>query len=234
MEGENTTRISIPGGGEQEVESSSAAAFTLEYGQPTSAGLPFTVLYESFELTGAGTVDATSFLNQAIRGVIDSLGSIQVTEAPEFEASVPGLSGETLGQLIGPLAIPLPPGGAPTDEPWSLRRSTAVGGGLTGEANFEGTARFTPATEWEGHPARLIVSEGTVRQRASGTPQGAPGEVEVESEGSTRTTYAWDPARGVVLHVAQQTTSEGTVTVIAQGMVLPVTNTSTSSFTLTE
>ncbi|MGI9038168.1 MAG: hypothetical protein ACR2GQ_04810 [Gemmatimonadota bacterium] len=234
MESENSTLITIPGGGEQKVESTSAATFTLEYGQPSPTGVPFTVVFESFELTGGGPVDPGAFLNQPIRGVVDSAGSVHVTEAPEFEAPVPGLSGEALGQMIGPLAVPLPPGGAPTEEAWPVTRTTRAGGGLEGESTFEGTASFVPGTEWEGRPARTIVAEGAVSQSASGTPPGAPGEVEVNSSGTARTTYAWDPARGVVLHVSQETAAEGDLAVVAQGMVFPVTSASSSTFTLTE
>lgn len=101
---------------------------------------------------------------------------------------------------------------------------------MTGEASFAGTVRFAPERQWEGSPARILISSGDVRQRASGSPPGAPGEVDVDLVGESTTTYVWDPLRAAVLHVDQDVELEGTVS--TQGMALPMTTEAEQTFTL--
>jgi len=126
--------------------------------------------------------------------------------------------------------IPLPPDGDPAAESWPLERSRSVGGGMSGTSSFAGTVRFAPETEWRGQAARILVAAGDLRQRASGQPPGAPSEVDVDLEGESTTTYAWDPLRGVVLHVNQAADLEGSVSL--QGMALPMTTKADQTFEL--
>lgn len=228
--GSQVTVIELPTGGEQRVETGLTATVAINYGRRTEVGLPFELTFEALEVTGpAGAPDLSELIGQPIRGSIDDEGEIQVDEAPE--AQVPGADAEGLAsQTLGLLFVPLPPDGDPAAESWPLERSRPAGGGLDGVTTFDGSASFAPEMEWEGTPARIIVSRGDLRQRASGTPPGAPSEVDIDFEGETTTTYAWDPSRGVVLHVAQDVELEGTVSM--QGMALPTTTSGNQTLTL--
>lgn len=226
-----TTVIELPTGGEQEIATTTEAVLALSYGAPVEAGLPFELVFEEIDVSMQGVpgdVDLSGVIGQPIRGTVGSDGAITVDEAPEVD--VPGFDGAGLAETISPLMIPLPPEGDPSAESWPLERTRAAGGGMAGESAFEGTVRFAPETEWQGQPARILVSEGDLRQRATGQPAGAPGEVDIDLRGESTTTYAWDPARGVVLHVDQEAELEGTVSM--QNMGLPMTTTITQTFEL--
>lgn len=226
-----TTVIELPTGGEQEIATTADAVLTLSYRAPTDAGLPFVLSFEELDVSMQGMpadVDLSDAIGEPIRGTVGSDGDITVDEAPDLD--VPGFDADGLAEMISPLMIPLPPDGDPAAESWPLERSRGVGGGMTGESTFDGTVRFTPETDWRGQPARILVAEGDLRQRASGQPAGAPGEVDVDLRGESTTTYAWDPARGVVLHVDREAELEGTVSV--QNMGLPMTTTASQTFEL--
>lgn len=231
LEATQTTVIELPTGGEQEIETATSAVLSLSYGEATDEGLPFVLVFDELDMTmqGApGSVDLSPAIGERIRGTVGSAGEISVVEAPELD--VPGFDPAGLAEMISPLMIPLPPEGDPSAESWPLQRTRPVGGGMTGESSFEGTVRFTPETEWRGAPARILVSSGDLRQRASGQPAGAPGEVDIDLRGESTTTYAWDPSRGVVLHVDQQGSLEGTLSM--QSMGLPMTTTMRQVFEL--
>ena len=220
LEATQQSVIELPNGGEQEIGSTTNATMAVSYGQPGEAGIPFVLTFEELQMGGAaGGADLSSVIGQPIRGTIALDGGISVEEAPEIDA--PGVEAEGLVEVISPLIVPLPPDGDPDTESWPLERSRPVSGGMSGESSFTGMVRFTPANDWEGTPARVILSEGELRQRASGMPPGAPSEVDLDLEGESATTYAWDPARGIVLQVDQRVTLEGTVS--TQGMALPMT-----------
>lgn len=230
MSGSQTTVIELPTGGEQRVETGTTATVAVSYGQRTDAGLPFEMTFEALEVKGpGGAADLSGLTGQPIRGIMDESGVVQVDEAPDVQ--VPGADAEGLAsQTLGLLFVPLPPDGDASAESWPLERSLPAGGGMDGASTFEGSARFTPEMEWQGAPARIIVSEGDLRQRATGTPPGAPSEVDVDFEGEATTTYAWDPGRGVLLHVQQDVELEGTISM--QGMALPTTTTGRQTFDL--
>lgn len=230
LEATQQTVIELPTGDEQEIETSMDAVLTLSYGDATPDGLPFELVFEQLDATmqGAAGADLSAVVGEPIRGVVGSGGAISVDEAPEVE--VPGFDAAGLAELIGPLMIPLPPDGDAAADSWPLARSKAVGGGMSGTSSFDGTVRFSPETEWRGEAARILVSKGDLRQRASGQPPGAPGEVDVDLEGESTTTYAWDPLQGVVLHVHQTAELEGSVSM--QGMALPMTTIADQTFEL--
>ena len=230
LETTQRTIIELPTGDEQEIETSMDAVLTLSYGEATPDGLPFELVFDELDATmqGAPGADLSAVVGGPIRGVVSSEGHITVDEAPEVD--VPGFDAGGLAELIGPLMIPLPPEGDAEAESWPLVRSRAVGGGMSGTSSFDGAVRFTPETEWRGEAARILVSEGDLRQRASGQPPGAPGEVNVDLEGESTTTYAWDPLQGVVLHVKQTAELEGSISM--QGMALPMTTIAEQTFEL--
>ena len=230
LEATQLTVIELPTGDEQEVRTSMSAALRLSYGEPAAAGLPFELTFDELDVEMAGMpgADLSPVIGTPIRGIVGSDGDITVDEAPEV--AVPGFDEAGLTELLAPLMIPLPPDGEPATDSWPLERSRSVSGGMSGSASFTGTVRFAPGTEWNGQQARILVSEGDLRQRASGQPPGAPGEVDVDLEGQSTTTYAWDSMRGVVLHVNQRAELEGTVSV--QGMALPMTTSADQTFEL--
>jgi len=225
---ESLTIVETPGG-EQEIASSMSVALTLVYGSRTAEGMPFEVVFSELASQGQGP-DLSGLIGQLFRGVISDEGELELTESPDVD--IPGVDGSAMVEVINPLIIPLPPGGAVTEEAWPLERSREPGGGMTGVASFDGSARLAADTVWNGIPARMIVSEGDIRQRASGSPPGAPGEVDIDTEGDAESTYAWDTARGIVLHVTVTTEMDGSVS--TQGMVLPLTISTTATYDLVE
>lgn len=230
VESEQLTVIELPTGGEQEVATSTTATVSISYGTRTEAGLPFTLTFDSLDVQGpGGAADLSSMIGVPIRGTVGDAGLVEVQEAPEIEGA-PIDAASMAEQLLTPLIPPLPPAGDTTAESWPLEQSRPAGGGMTGEASFAGTVRFAPERQWEGTPARILISSGDVRQRASGSPPGAPGEVDVDLVGESTTTYVWDPLRAAVLHVDQDVELEGTVS--TQGMALPMTTEAEQTFTL--
>ncbi|MFQ5529275.1 MAG: hypothetical protein ACE5FP_02910 [Gemmatimonadota bacterium] len=223
------TVVETPGG-EQEIESTTTIALTLAYGSRTAGGLPIEVVFSEFATEGGQAPDVSAILGQPFRGVVGETGEVELTESPELD--VPGFDAASMLQVINPLVIPLPPSGHPADEPWPLERSRDPGGGLTGVSTFDGSVRFAADTVWNGIPSRLVVSSGDVRQSASGSPAGAPGEIDLDTEGESESTYAWDAARGVVLHVTVAIEMDGSVS--TQGLVLPLTIESTATYDLVE
>ena len=225
---DNHTTIETPGG-EQEINARMSIALTLTYGSRTADGLPFEVVFSEFSTEGPGP-DLSGMLGQPFQGTVKDDGEVELTESPELD--IPGFDGSAIVQVINPLMIPLPPNGLETEDSWPLQRTQEPGGGMTGFASFDGSVRMAADTVWNGIPARIIVSSGDIRQRASGTPPGAPGEVDVDTEGESESTYAWDPARGLVLSVVITTEMDGSVS--TQGMVLPLTIETTATYTLVE
>lgn len=230
FDGSQSTVIEIPSGGEQTIETKTTATITVAYGLRTEAGLPFDLTFEAIDVTGpGGAADLSSLVGAPIRGVIDENGEVTVDEAPSMD--IPGADPASLaGQTLALLMIPLPPDGDPSAESWPLERTRSPGGGMTGTTTFTGSASFAADSAWQGSEARMIVSRGDLRQRANGTPAGAPGEVDVDFAGESTTRYVWDPRRGVVLHVEQDLELEGTITM--QTMSLPTTMTGTQTVDL--
>jgi len=225
---DNHTTVDTPGG-EQEINSKTNLALTLTYGSRTEDGLSFDVVFSDYTTEGPGA-DISAIVGQPFRGFIGSAGNVELTESPDLD--IPGFDGESMVQVISPLIIPLPPGGQLIEEPWPLQQSQEPSGGMTGVASFDGSAQIAADTLWNGIPARMVISSGDISQRASGTPPGAPGEVDVDTEGTSESTYAWDSARGIVLHVSVTEDMEGSLSM--QGMVMPLTIATTASYDLIE
>ena len=230
IESEQRTVIELPTGGEQEMETGVTGTVAIVYGTRSEEGLPFTLTFDSLDVQGpGGAADLSAVIGIPIRGTVGDAGIVDVQEAPEIEG-VPMNAASLAEQLLTPLIPPLPPAGDTTAESWPLQQSRPATGEMSGEVSFDGTVRFAPERQWEGTPARILVASGDVRQRASGAPPGAPGEVDVDLAGESTTTYAWDPLRAAVLHVNQDVELEGTVS--TQGMALPMTVEARQTFSL--
>ena len=223
-EGEQTVETpNGPAGGSFDTD----AVMLLSLGDAADGGRAFSMVFESFESVlgsqmGEREIDDSPIVGTEFRGVVSPGGAVRMTETPEVQAGA--YDQNSLIAMFPDLLAPLPPGGEVTEENWPHAYSLPSGGGLEGETSYTGTARFAGDTIWNGIAAKLIESEGAVHADGKGTPQGAPAEVRLEANGHASARYVWDPASGILLAMAGESTSEGTVTTM--GMDLPITLTS--------
>jgi hypothetical protein len=213
-----------PAGGGYETE----AVVLLSFGDAVNGGSVFAATFDSFESTldsqmGQQQVDGSSLTGHEFRGIVGPAGAIEMTEKPELKAGA--YDQNSLAAMFSDLFAPLPPGGEPVDGGWPHAFVLPSGGGLDGETSYAGTARFVGDTTWNGIAARVIVSEGTVHADGTGTPQGAPGEIELVADGDARAVYVWDPETGILLAMKVESHSDGIVTTM--GFDLPLALVST-------
>ena len=213
-----------PAGGSYDTD----AVMLLSLSDAVSGGRAFAVTFDSFDSTldgqmGQQKVDGSSVIGPQFLGIVGPDGAIEMTEKPELKAGA--YDQNSLVAMFPDLLTPLPPGGEPVDGSWPHEYVLASGGGLDGETSYTGTARFVGDTTWNGIAARVIVSEGAVHADGKGTPQGAPGEVELTADGDARSVYIWDPETGVLLAMKAESQSEGVVTTM--GFDLPLALAST-------
>lgn len=199
------------------------AVMLLSLGDAASAGRAFSVKFQSFEAIldsqmGKNEVDGSSVVGPEFRGVVASGGAIRMTETPEVDAGV--YDENSIVAMFPDLLAPLPPAGNNQSESWPHAYVLPSGGGLEGETSYTGTARFAGDTTWNGIKATVIVSEGDVHAEGRGTPQGAPGEVELRADGDASAVYVWDPATGVLLAMRAESQSVGSVSTM--GFDLPL------------
>jgi hypothetical protein len=209
-----------PQGGEFRTE----AAVALQVGPEAAGGRNFKISYESFGATvpgpaGPRQVDGAELVGAEIAGVMGPDGSLALAALPDVSAG--SFDAASLAGLLPDLLAPLPPDGASERTPWPHRYTLPAGGGLRGEISYEGEARFAGDTTANGIPLRRIVSEGRVTVAASGSPAGAPGEIDMKVEGDARTVYLWDSARGVLVSSNAESTTAGTLSTM--GFDLPMT-----------
>jgi len=209
------------------------AVLLLAFGGEMPGGRSFSAIFESFESTlesqmGQQKLDGTSVTGQVFRGSVSSSGAIEMREVPEVQ--VGPYDQNSLAAMFPDLLTPLPPDGESVDGSWPHAYVLPSGGGLDGETSYAGTARFVGDTTWNGIAARVILSEGRVYADGTGTPQGAPAEVELSANGEASAVYIWDPVEGVLLAMKAESQSEGLVTTM--GFDLPLELTSTREATL--
>jgi len=210
--------------GPQEGEFRTEASLALHVGSVTADGRNFKLVYESFEATvpgpaGPRPVDASALAGTEITGVVAPDGALSLGSLPEVSAE--NFDAASLAGILPDLLAPLPPDGSADRAPWPHRFTLPTGGGMSGEASYEGEARFAGDTTFSGVPVRRIVSEGRVTVAASGTPPGAPGEIDMSVEGDARTVYLWDPGRGVLVASDAESELEGAISTM--GFDLPMT-----------
>lgn len=230
--GSVSNEIETPGG-TQTSGGESEAVIAVSIGARTDSGTAFSVVFESFHASassdaGSGELKVEGVEGETFRAVLRGAGAVDILEAPEIEAE--GIGTDDLAGIVIGLLMPLPPGGTITSESWPHKIEAPVGSGLEGSSVYDGAARLTGDTTWSGIPAQVIVSEGKWVLTAAGTPPGSPTEIELEMEGSSFTTYFWDPKRGVML--AAEAASKGSGTVSAMGFEMPITNTASSTIAL--
>jgi len=215
--------IETPGGA-QGATYSSEAMLTLQFGEATEEGTPFTATIESIVLEtggdfGGSTIDLTEDVaDQPFRGWMAWDGSLTFTEMPELARD--NLSSADLARVASALLFPLPPGGEMAVGSWAHRVTLPMGGGFEGESVYDGTMAMAGDTVWNEIPATVFVSEGIVHMEGTGQPQGAPSEVELANDVDARTVYIWDPSRGVLLAV--EGSGEGTGAISTMGFSMPM------------
>ncbi|MDT8436246.1 MAG: hypothetical protein RRA92_05765 [Gemmatimonadota bacterium] len=212
-------------GGPTGTDITTESEVAVSIGAVTAGGQrPFSVTYASFEATvdaGLGApsrVDGGGFAGLRIAGASGPAGALAFDSLPDVSAG--SFDAGSLAGVVPDLLPALPPGGDAAAGPWDHGFTMPMGGGVSGEITYSGTARFAGDTTWEGISARRILSEGRVTFEGSGTPAGAPGPIEMKAEGDSRTLYVWDPARGVLL--ASESESEASGTVRAMGFDMPL------------
>ena len=234
---ETPLRYSINTEGSQTVETPNGpagggydtqAVLLLAFGDEMTSGRSFSAIFETFESTlesqmGKQKVDGSVVTGQVFRGSVSSSGAIEIREKPEVK--VGAYDQNSLAAMFPDLLTPLPPGGESVEGSWPHAYVLPSGGGLEGETSYTGTARFAGDTTWNGIAARVIVSEGRVHADGTGTPQGAPAEVELNAEGDASAVYVWDPEAGVLLAMKAESQSMGMVTTMGFDLPLELTST---------
>jgi len=234
---ETPLRYSINTEGSQTVETPNGpagggydtqAVLLLAFGDEMTSGRSFSAIFETFESTlesqmGKQKVDGSVVTGQVFRGSVSSSGAIEIREKPEVK--VGAYDQNSLVAMFPDLLTPLPPGGESVEGSWPHAYVLPSGGGLEGETSYTGTARFAGDTTWNGIAARVIVSEGRVHADGTGTPQGAPAEVELNADGDASAVYVWDPEAGVLLAMKAESQSMGLVTTMGFDLPLELTST---------
>lgn len=227
-----SNEIETPGG-MQRSGGESDAMVTVSVGARTDSSTAFSVTFESFQTAAGGNAvsgepDVEDVAGATFVVALGATGSVDILEAPVIEAE--GVSTDDLAGIVISLMMPLPPGGTVTSESWPHKVESPVGSGLEGSSRYDGTARLAGDTTWNGIPSQKIVSEGNWVLTAVGIPPGSPTEIELQMEGTSSTTYFWDPARGVML--GAEAAVKGSGTVAAVGFQMPISNTASSTITL--
>jgi hypothetical protein len=220
-------------GGMQTSGGESEAIVAVSIGARTDSGTVFSVIFDSFRTAtssdaGSGELHTEDVEGATFVAALRATGAVDILEAPEIELEA--VSTDDLAGIVISLLLPLPPGGTETEESWPHKVEAPVGSGLEGSSTYDGIARLAGDTTWNGIPAQKIVSEGTWVLTAVGTPPGSPTEIELQMEGTSVTTYFWDPARGVML--GAEAASSGSGTVMAMGFEMPISITASSTIAL--
>jgi hypothetical protein len=223
LSSEGGNEIETPSG-DQGATYSSEAALTLQFGDATEEGTPFTATIESIVLETGGdfggtTIDLTEDIaGQPFRGSMASDGSLTFTEMPELARE--NLSSADMARVASALLFPLPPGGDLAVGGWTHRVTLPMGGGLEGESFYDGTMTMAGDTTWNDIEATVFVSEGVVHMEGTGQPQGAPSEIDLVNDVEARTVYIWDHGRGVLLAV--EGSGEGGGDISTMGFSMPM------------
>ena len=225
LSSEGGNDIDTPAGA-QGARYSSEATMTVQFGEATESGTPFTVTLESFVLETGGdfgnaTIDLTADVaGKPFRGWMTSDGELTFTETPDVARD--NLSSSDLQRVASALLFPLPPGGDVALGSWAHRVTLPMGGGLEGESVYDGSIAVAGDTVWNGIPATVFVSEGIIHMEGSGQPQGAPTVIDLVNDVEARTLYIWDYERGVLLAVGGSGEGGGEISTMGFSMPMAV------------
>jgi hypothetical protein len=217
----SSTIVETPGG-ETGSDEAMSATVTLTLGDPVEGGREVTAVFKSLDLVvgspmGEREFDGREVVDKPYAGVLHADGTITITDSPELKGELADLFDAS--SVLRDLLAPLPPAGSEDAVSWPHEYETAQSTVMDFVSSYAGTAAFAGDSTWGGHDTRVIVSKGDVSIKASGTPEGAPGEVEMTLAGPAETTYLWDPAVGVMR--AAFSTAETKGEIMTMGFTLP-------------
>ncbi len=205
-------------------ETESAATLALEIGEMRESGRVVSATFEALQVRaegslGGGSVDAEGILGKPFSGILLETGQISVTDSPQSS----GRLRDNLdpAALVTDLLAPLPPGGTADIESWPVVSSVMSEAAVRLTSSFNGTARFAGDTVWNGVAASVIVAEGTLEIEGSGTPAGAPAEMDLMLEGESTRIYLWDPERRVMLASLVTGEAEGALSIRGMDFQIP-------------
>lgn len=214
--------------GSQRSHDTLQATVRLEIGAPVGDQWQVSAVFEALRASSGGDMGRQSaeggeLIGQEFKGALLQNGVIDVTEAPAAPTGLADLIDPSalLAEILGPL-----PADPETTEPWPVRTVVTSRTVLTVTVTYEGTARIAGDTTWNGRPARIIVSEGSYVLEGSGTPPGAPGEIEMQMTGTSQRRYIWDAARGVMLASEITVEADGPITLQMMNLSMEATATS--------
>ncbi|UCG85913.1 MAG: hypothetical protein JSW71_18700 [Gemmatimonadota bacterium] len=218
--------------GPQNVDATTNVTLTFDIGEQSDGGRRISVVIEALESqsTGIGRLEGGELIGQAFVGVLAADGSIEFTGVPETPANLRDYFDPAA--FLSELLMPLPPAGGDVLESWPVHQETIERTQMTMMSTFDGTARVTGDTTWNGQPAKIVMVEGQFELAGTGTPTGSPGELEMLVTGPATTTYLWDAARGVMLSATSRGEGEGTVALLSMDITMPVTVASEQSVVL--
>ncbi len=214
--------------GNQESFDTTRATVSIVVGAATASGWDASVSFDALEHRTRGTMAARELsggdlVGRAMPAKLSRSGHIELVERP----TVPG----GLADYFDPAAFfadilaPMPENGD-TKRPWPVRTEVTSLAGMKITAIYEGTAQVVGDTVWNGQPAKIITSSGTVRVSGTGTPAGAPVEISLMMTGTSDRRYVWDHMVGIML--AARTTDNGAGTMTLRGMDMTITTANVS------
>ena len=218
--------------GPQNVDATTSVTLTFDIGAPSAGGRRVVAVFESLESqsTGIGRLQGGSLIGEPFVGVLAHDGSIDFTETPETPARLRDYFDPPA--FLSGLLIPLPPEGSGDMESWEVHQETVERTQMTMTSSFDGTARMTGDTVWNGQAAKIVMVEGQFNLEGTGMPAGSPAELQMLTSGPATMTYLWDATRGVMLSATSKGEGEGTVVLVGMDISMPITVASEQSIVL--
>ncbi len=199
------------------------ATVTVDIGAPVAGGNSVTVVFEAFETnaTGVGRLDGGAMVGKPFNGVLASNGEMSFEETPAIPDRLASYFDPT--SFLAQIMMPVPPEGGTDLESWPVHQESTESTQMTLFSTMDGTARVAGDTVWNGIPAKIVLLEGEYQIEGSGTPAGAPGEIQMVASGPATTRFIWDAARGVMLASSTEGGGEGTVSLPSMDLSMPIT-----------
>jgi len=211
--------------GDQQSSDTTEATVTISLGEPADVGRHVTASFEAFSsrvggAMGARSLDGEGLIGEPLSGILRPTGRIDIDTRP----TLPEALAETFdpASFFTDLLAPMPPDGE-TGAPWPVRFEVTSATAMHVTGTYDGMARLAGDTAWNGTPAKIILSEGKIEIRGSGTPSGAPAELSMKMAGTSTRRYVWDAARGVLLAGWSVDRATGSIELQGMGLTLPAT-----------
>jgi hypothetical protein len=205
-------------------ETRSEATVLVSIGERSNVGWNVSAVYEALEVRaggrlGGGIVNAAEIIGKAYTGTLSPSGQIHVTSSPE--ASGRFTQNLDPGALLTELLTPVPPEGANPTGPWPVASTVVSDASVRLTSIFEGTARITGDTVWNGINATLIVAEGTLEIEGRGAPSGMELDMDLALAGQATRLYVWDTVDGVMLASVVSGEADGSLSVAGMYLRIP-------------